>query len=202
MGVMATALSGLPRSRPLNRDDLDAIRDAVDDGHRYELIDGVLVVSPSPRHAHQRAVGNLYLVLRAACPDHLEVLLAPFDVALAGDTVMQPDLLVARRDEIAERDLPGPPVLAIEVLSPSTRSFDLHTKKNRLLRAGCEHYWVVDPLVPSITAWRLVVTGQDPSHDPSYDPGYDLVGMAVGRDVLQVSEPVVAAIAPLALVER
>ena len=64
-------------------------------------------------------VGELNLLLRLACPPELQVLLAPFDVALAGDTVMQPDVLVARRRDLTHRDLPTAPVLAVEVLSPA-----------------------------------------------------------------------------------
>ncbi|MEJ7833799.1 MAG: Uma2 family endonuclease [Nocardioides sp.] len=185
---------GLPQSRPLTYADLDALRDAVDDGHRYELVDGVLVVSPSPRHVHQRGVGNLYLVVRAACPDDLEVLLAPFDVRLADDTVLQPDLLVARRRDVTERNLPTTPVLAIEVLSPSTRSFDLHLKKDRLRRAGCAHYWVVDPGVPSVVAWRLVGEGEDAE--------YVEAGRAAGQEEMRLGEPFAVSVVPHALVER
>ncbi len=200
MTVMPTAARhgtpALPRGRALTRADFDTIRDAADDGHRYELIDGVLVVTPGPRFSHQRALGNLHLLLREQVLDELEVLLAPFDVALAGDTVMQPDLIVARTVDFSERDLPGAPVLAVEVLSPSTRSFDLHTKKDRLRRAGCAHYWVVDPDTerPSITAWRLHGTGDEAT--------YDVVGTAVGDDELVLTEPFPVTVVPQRLVER
>ena len=60
-----TTTTGLPFGRPLTRADLETLPD---DGHRYELIDGTLVVSPAPRRGHQVVVGNLYLLLlRAAC---------------------------------------------------------------------------------------------------------------------------------------
>jgi len=149
MGIVTT----LPRSRPLTRADLESMPD---DGHRYELIDGSLIVTPAPGHYHQRAVGELHLLLRQACPPELEVLLAPFDVALADDTVMQPDLLVARRRDVTDRDLPTAPVLAVEVLSPSTRRIDLTLKHSRFEAAGCASYWVVDPREPSFTAWQLI----------------------------------------------
>jgi len=125
------------------------------DGHRYELIDGVLVVSPSPVHRHQRASLRLVRLLDDACPHDLEVIMAPFDVALADDTVMIPDILVARRADITPRDLPVAPMLAVEVLSPSTRRFDLLVKPSRLAAAGCPSYWVVDPAVPRLIAWQL-----------------------------------------------
>ena len=97
-------MTTLPFGRPLTRADLAHLPD---DGHRYELIDGSLIVSPAPRHGHQTVVGNLYVLLRAACPPELQVILAPFAVALADDTEVQPDLLVAPRAQFTERELPG-----------------------------------------------------------------------------------------------
>jgi len=143
----------LPRSRPLRRADLKSVPD---DGHRYELIDGALVVTPAPSYRHQRAIGKLFVLLERHCPPEMVVLFAPFDVALADDTVMQPDLLVARRDDLTERDLPTAPALAVEVLSPSTRRIDLTLKRSRFEAAGCASYWVVDPDEPALTVWELV----------------------------------------------
>jgi Uma2 family endonuclease len=139
---------------PLTRADLDAMPD---DGHRYELIDGVLIVTPAPVWMHQRVVSNVVFLLRLACPDDLEVLFAPFDVALTDDTVMQPDVLVARRSDYSRRGLERTaPVLAVEVLSPSTRRIDLMLKWSRFEAAGCASYWVVDPDDPSLVAWDLL----------------------------------------------
>ncbi len=149
-------MSSLPYSRPLTAADLEAMPD---DGHRYELVDGTLIVTPAPSLLHQRAVGELYLLLRAGCPDDLEVILAPFDVRLGETTVLQPDLLVARRRDVTDRNLPAPPVLTVEVLSPSTRLVDLNLKLARFQAAGTASYWTVDPgdspLQASISAWDL-----------------------------------------------
>ncbi len=98
----------LPRSRPLRRSDLEAMPD---DGHRYELIDGALVVTPAPSYRHQRAIGKLFVLLERHCPAEMVVLFAPSDVALGDDTVMQPDLLVARRSDLTQCDLPTAPAL-------------------------------------------------------------------------------------------
>lgn len=146
------AVTTLPHGRPLTRADLDAMPA---DGHRYELIDGVLIVGPSPARRHQRAVVRLVRLLDDAAPDDLEVLVAPFDVALSDDTVIVPDVVVARRADLTERDLPAPPVLAVEVLSPNTRRFDLMLKRSRLEAAGAAAYWVVDPDEPALIAWEL-----------------------------------------------
>ncbi|MGI8536251.1 MAG: Uma2 family endonuclease [Mycobacteriales bacterium] len=147
-----TAVTTLPFSRPLTRADLE---DTPDDGHRYELIDGVLIVSPGPDLPHQDVVGNPHLLLRAACPPELKVVLAPFDVVLAEDTVLEPDLLVAPRSHFTRRELPGAPLLAVEVLSPSTRRFDLLVKRDRLQQAGAPSYWLIDPNEPSVIVLEL-----------------------------------------------
>ena len=97
-------VTALPYARPLTRTDLQTLPD---DGHRYELIDGTLVVSPAPRHLHQRAVLRLSVLLDAACPAAMEVLCAPFAVELAEDTELQPDLLVAPRGQFTDRELVG-----------------------------------------------------------------------------------------------
>jgi Uma2 family endonuclease len=180
-----TLVSTLPQSRPLTRDDLETMPD---DGHRYELLDGILIVSPAPRPRHQEAVASLLVVLRQAAPRDLLVLTAPLDVALTNDTVLQPDVLVARRSDFSERDLPTAPLLAIEVLSPHTRRFDLLLKRDRLQPAGCPSYWVVDVDEPSIIAWQLV------------DGVYVEVGRAAGSQRIQLSQPFEVAFSPAELV--
>jgi len=137
---------------PITRAELDALPE---DGRRHELIDGALIVTPAPSPRHQRAVARLLILLTEACPQDLEVMPAPLDVVLAQDTVVEPDLLVAPRSAFTDRDLPGPPLLAVEVLSPTTRHLDLQLKRARYEAAGCPSYWVVDPNVPSLTVWRL-----------------------------------------------
>ncbi|HET8927455.1 MAG TPA: Uma2 family endonuclease [Microbacterium sp.] len=175
MTVMTTATrSFLPYGRALTRADLQTMPD---DGHRYELIDGALVVTPAPRIRHQDAVRGLVLMLHKAVPANLKLLFAPVDVILADDTVIQPDVLVARRDAFTETDLPIAPLLAVEVLSPSTRGVDLLLKKDRLERAGCQHYWVVDPDEPSVLTWDLV------------DGTYRQVAHATGTDPFEVALP-------------
>lgn len=146
----------LPRSRALTREDLEAMPD---DGHRYELIDGALVVTPAPNWRHQLVVVALVVALRERCPSDLVVFVAPLDVELAEDTVLQPDVLVARRADLDDHGLPAAPVLAIEVLSPSTRLIDHTLKRSRFEVAGCLSYWVVDPETPSLTAWELGTSG-------------------------------------------
>lgn len=171
----------LPRARPFTREDLDGMPD---DGHRYELIDGALLVTPAPGYDHQSISAELYILLRAACPADLRVLYAPLDVVLAVDTVVQPDLLVAPREAFTTRGLPVAPLLAVEILSPSTRRIDLMLKRSRYEAAGCDAYWVVDPAGPSITAWQLT------------DGTYRVAGQASVNEVLVVGRPFEVSVVP------
>ncbi|WP_350278190.1 Uma2 family endonuclease [Kribbella sp. HUAS MG21] len=159
-----------------------------DDGHRYELIDGILLVSPAPAIRHQIVASNLNDVLKRACPAELLVLFAPVDVVLATDTVLQPDLVVAARDAFAERDLPVAPLLAVEVLSPSTRRVDLMLKWSRLEAAGCAAYWVVDPDTPSLIAWEL------------RDGAYVQVAKVAGDEPARLTSPYDVTVVPADLI--
>jgi Uma2 family endonuclease len=166
---------------------------APDDNYRYEIVDGVLLVSAAPGRLHQRAVGRLYARLDAACPPDLEVLVAPFDVVLADDTVLEPDVVVARRSQLTEKNLPGPPELAVEVLSDSTRLIDLNLKKARLQRSGTPCYWVVDPSArpeeARLVAWELDDEGR-----------YQQVAEVVGEKEFHASRPYPVSVAPASLV--
>lgn len=126
-----------------------------DDGHRYEIIDGTLLVNAAPSYDHQGVVGSLLLALRLAAPPEFRVLTAPFDVVLADDTVVEPDLVVGRREAFGAKNIPGPPDLVIEVLSPSTRRVGLSMKKERFERAGIPAYWVVTPTDPRVQVFEL-----------------------------------------------
>ena len=148
MGTVTT----LPRGRAYTRQDLAAMPD---DGRRYELVDGTLIVTPAPSRRHQYVAASLYKELTKACPADLLALFAPVDVAVADDTVLQPDLLVVRRDEYADDTQPLRPVLAVEILSPATRHVDVSLKRALYAAAGCPSYWVIDPDVPSTTVWEL-----------------------------------------------
>ena len=145
-------MSVLPRDREWTVDDL---RHLPDDGLQYELADGVLLVSPAPRPAHQRAVGRLFVALQAECPPGLEVFVAPVDYQPTDRRSLQPDLLVVRREDVGEHAIERPLLLAVEVLSPSTRAKDLLVKRALYADSGVAAFWVVDLDVPSITGWRL-----------------------------------------------
>lgn len=126
-----------------------------EDGRRYELVDGVLVVSPAPGFRHQKIAYRLFGVLDATCPEELDVLGAPFAVHSGDRVELRPDVLVGRSEDFTEKDLPAPPVLVVEVLFPGTAIHDLDTKKAVYQRLGVPSYWVIDPAEPAITAFEL-----------------------------------------------
>jgi Uma2 family endonuclease len=132
----------------------DSLDELPDDGYRHEVIDGELIVTPSPSLSHQRMVLCLGTLLDEHCPADQMVLIAPFDVRLSDLTTVEPDILVARRADLTERNLPTAPVLAVEILSRTTRHLDLGRKKTAYTAAGCPHYWVVHPYDLTLTAWE------------------------------------------------
>lgn len=142
----------LPRDHPWTVDDLELLPD---DGLRYELVDGTLLVSAAPSLQHQRVLGNLHLLLRASCPPDLEVFLAPTDYQPTDTRSLQPDLLVVTRDDLGPKAVTRPLALAVEVLSPSSRSLDLVLKRELYEQAGVRCYWVVDPDELTVRAWSL-----------------------------------------------
>lgn len=137
----------------------DLFRNLPDDG-RYEVIDGRLVMSPSPDTAHQRASRNLevLLTLWARQHDSGEVFDAPFDVVLSPQDICQPDLLFvfkARSSIISHQNIQGSPDLIVEIVSPSSVRQDRKDKKAMYERYGVAHYWVVDPHRRFLIAYRL-----------------------------------------------
>jgi Uma2 family endonuclease len=177
--------------RPLEAvtwDDLQAIPDEAH--HHYELIEGQILMSPSPDLRHQRSVFNLAIALRAAVSPDLEVVLSPFDFVPEPGTSLQPDVRVIRRGTAEQKRTIKAPVLAAEVLSPSSRTTDLTTKRALYARFGVEHYWIVDPAEPSIVMLQLGRAGE-----------YLEVATSHGDTELVVSEPVSVRITPAALLE-
>jgi len=181
-----TAMATMPVSHPLTLEDFEALRDAAESGHRYELVDGSLIVTPSPSWLHQVASSRLMAVLIRSNPDpdRLLVLHAPFDVLLGSDTAIQPDLMVfdARDDE------PRLPLLTVEILSPSTRHLDIGLKWSRYASAGIPSYWVVDPDVPEVIAWQLE------------NGAYNQVAHAATNQLVTLSTPWPASFTPQSLI--
>ena len=132
---------------------------------RRELIEGDFFMVPAPNIKHQKIVGYLGAVLRAHVHGQRlgTLLLAPTDVVLSDEDVVQPDLLFvsnARRDIITEDNVAGAPDLVTEVLSPSTAERDMNLKLTLYARAGVGEYWIVDPDDESVQVIELSTGGQ------------------------------------------
>jgi Uma2 family endonuclease len=121
-----------------------------DDGKRYEVVSGVLYMTPSPSGAHQDAVFEIASYLRT----HIKltglglVRVAPFDVVLSPKDVVQPDVLVilnASLDKVKDDCITGAPDLVVEVASPGTATRDRNKKYHLYAQAGVPEYWIADP---------------------------------------------------------
>jgi Uma2 family endonuclease len=138
---------------------IDELLALPDDGLRHELLDGVHVVSPAPSYRHQAVHAALFAHLHAAVEGHpgWDALSSPADIILGVRTLVQPDLFVIRHDPgrtpESWEDV-GIPVLAVEILSPSTAARDRVTKRHLYQRAGVTEYWIVDMDARVIERWR------------------------------------------------
>lgn len=132
--------------RPLTHHDLDA---TPDDGNYYELIDGVLHVSPFPNSSHQNVIAALLVLLSNHVRQHKlgKVFPAGLKVVLDERTGVGPDVVFiseARLQSLAPDGFYGAPALLVEVLS-SKPALEIVIKKQKYARAGVPHYWIVDP---------------------------------------------------------
>lgn len=155
-----------------------------------EVVDGVVVVSPAPEGLHQCAVESLAAILRAACPPGLWVAQSPRDWVLwqVPLLVRQPDLMVVTREQARAPRLTEPPLLAVEVVSPTSRERDFVTKPREYARAGLGHLWLVDPAVPEVVVRRLA------------DGTWTDVARAERDALLEVTAPFPASLRPADLV--
>jgi Uma2 family endonuclease len=158
--------------RKLGYDDLSGMPD---DGLTREILDGELIVTPSPSPQHQRVSKRLLRRLE----DYFEarglgeVFAAPLDTILGPHDVVEPDVLVvADAASITKRAIERAPLLAVEILSPSTERIDKGKKRQRYAVGGVIHYWIVDIDRQQMLCLRL-------------DGGvYEVVAEARGADVL------------------
>jgi len=145
------------------------------DGKQYQVIEGELFVSPAPRTTHQDIIVNILVLLQTHVKVHNlgKVYVAPTDVLLGPTTVVQPDILFIRRENmgiITELNIQGPPDLCIEVLSPGTESVDRERKMAVYARYGVQEYWIIHPMRQMVSIYvregdvfvrRIEATGDD-----------------------------------------
>ena len=126
-----------------------------DDGKRYEVLDGILFVSPSPSWQHQRAVRILLVALDAYCREHSlgEALAAPADIELSPKDLVQPDVFVVPEIRSSWADVRSL-LLACEVISPSTARSDRYDKRRTYQRHGVPEYWIIDLDARGVERWQ------------------------------------------------
>lgn len=186
---LMTIASAWPRyGEEFTIDDLDRMPD---DGHRYELLDGTLIVSPAPAMPHQRVVAVLIHLLEQACPEDL-VVFPNVNVRLDTKTALEPDLVVARPPGLGGARMTQTPLLVVEILSPDSILRDLNLKKAAYERFGVPSYWVVDPDLarPSLRAFELS------------GGAYAEVARVTGDEVFHAKQPFEVEVVPSRLVAK
>lgn len=137
---------GVIREHPFTYDDYANL----DDGKRYELVDGVLeLMSPAPTPRHQMVSLEIHKNFLNSCEENYVILYAPIDLILSDTMVRQPDIVLIHRDRFSEivkkHGIVGPPDLVVEILSPSSVKRDKESKLETYERFSIPEYWIVDP---------------------------------------------------------
>ena len=135
----------------------DMVRALPEDGNRYEVVYGELLVTPAPRLWHQKLVGRLHTALDVYLQREPagEVFFAPADISWGRHVLVQPDVFVVPREDARAlvwaqiRTL----ILAAEVLSPSSHRADRFTKRRLYQERSVPTYWVVDGDERLVEVW-------------------------------------------------
>jgi len=186
MSVMTIPDLRVDLDRMLTVDDMENVPD---DEFRYELDDGVLIVSPAPSTLHQRAVTRLTVILTEACPSDLEVL-AGVGVNISRFQHRVPDVAVVSAKTLDTIFQETPPVLVVEVASPRTRLYDRNRKKDVYEGFGIPSYWIVTPDRDKPELTVLELSGGR----------YELVSETAGDEQFEAQLPFPVRIVPSALV--
>jgi len=132
----------------------------LDDDQRHEIIDGNLLMAPSPDMWHQDWLNEINLLVTPFVKQRKlgRTFIAPFDVVLDSENTVQPDLIFVSSvnlDIIQPRAIFGTPDLLIELISPSSVRRDRYEKKDLYARFGVKEYWIGDPANKSLEVLTL-----------------------------------------------
>jgi Uma2 family endonuclease len=139
---------------------VEDLEDLPDDGNRYEIIDGELLVTPAPSMNHQEAVSRLHHILSEYLqgqPGIGHAYFSPADVTFSRTRSVQPDVFVVR---LVDAKLPRYPfalsdlLLAVEVSSPNDPLYDYQTKRALYMPNGIPEYWVLNAEARNLSRWR------------------------------------------------
>jgi len=141
---------------PWTVEDLDRL--PVDNGQRYELVDGTLLMSPMPAIPHLRVTNRLHRLLDRQAPQDVEVG-ENAGITIGGPrTCFVPDIFVVKGSAYDSDDKelnPADVLMVVEVLSPSNSGIDLVLKRHYYARVGIPSYWIVDQKGRTLTVLRL-----------------------------------------------
>ena len=131
---------------------------------RYELIEGEFFMMPSPKEYHQRILINLGAILYNFTKVNKigNVYVAPFDVVLSDEDVVQPDIIFVSKERkkiITKDNIKGAPDLLIEILSPNISYRDREIKRKLYFKYGVREYWIVDPEEQTVEVLSLTEDG-------------------------------------------
>lgn len=166
----------LYRNHPMSVQDYFTIREKTEE--LLEYIDGMVYMSPSPSTKHQRISGKLFIKIGNFLEGKsCEAFHAPFDIELKsenmeGTKIVIPDLsVICDKSGFTDARYIGIPNLIVEILSPSNQSHDLITKLNLYMDYGVSEYWVVNPMLNSITVYTLNNENMYEQHDIKTETG-------------------------------
>jgi len=159
-----------------------------DDGNRYEILHGELLVTPLPSNGHQGVAGELFVEIALWCRAHSGwAARTPGGVYISETTWLEPDIAVypaPARSALSWREMP-PPVLVVEVLSPSTRKRDRHRKRPAYLAHGVREVWIVDAASRIIERWTAASEFPETHQDAiEWKPAGEFPACVVSGDVV------------------
>lgn len=150
-------ISAAPQYRGL-RMTADEYATLADDGYRYELIDGVVQMSPSPSFQHQQIVAEFARQLGNHVMDTASGRVAvEIDIRLDEDRVYRPDLVFVDAEKLTQcgERITVAPDLVLEVVSPDSKRYDHETKRHDYEAAGVTEYWLIDVETKQVMQLRL-----------------------------------------------
>jgi Uma2 family endonuclease len=154
------------------------------EGALYQLINGVLIMTPAPRRKHQKLIGEIFKQIAVFLDSNPfgEVYIAPFDVYLDDENIVQPDICFIAQKNISiltDDGAEGVPDMVIEILSPSNAYYDLKSKLQLYQKYGVKEYFIVDPEDNLVIAYALI----DGKYKEVYQEANKIVSKILGTDI-------------------
>lgn len=144
--------------KPLSADEFYELPDPPEGG-KMEFVCGTVVTHVPPGGEHGLIAGKIDRALGNFADENRLGAVGPetgFRLFEVPDTVRGPDVYFVRADRLIEGRMPrsyypGPPDLAVEVVSPDDRDAEVHQKLREYLDGGTPHVWLVRPDSKTVT---------------------------------------------------